>query len=86
MQPSFDKLPYRNSIADRIQTSRGATEHCNQGWIHGDDTPAKSSDLAVAPVTTADTYPGAVSSNGALTFNRSKLSVFESLRKRSQPI
>lgn len=86
MQPSFDKLPYRNNIDDTIQTSRGVREQCNQGWICSDDAPAKSSDLAVAPVTAADKNPGIVSRNGALTFNLSKLSVFDPLRKRSQPI
>jgi len=85
-QPSFAKLPYRNNTADTTRTSRGATEQCNQGWIRSDDTRAESSELAVAPVTTADSYPGTVSGKGALSLNLTRFSVLESLRKRSQPI
>lgn len=58
MQPSFDKLSYRNNTADAIKRGRIATEGCSQGWIHSGDTPAKSTDLAVAPVAGADRCQG----------------------------
>lgn len=76
MQLSFDKLSYRNNTADTIKLIRIATEGCSQGWIHSGDTPSKSTDLAVAPVTAAGGYPGIVSGNGALTFCLSKLPLF----------
>lgn len=78
MQPRFDKLSYRNNTADTIKISRRATEGCSQGWIYSGDTPAKSSDLAVAPKPAADRYAGIVSGNGALTSGLSKHFLFES--------
>lgn len=76
MQPNFNKLSYRNNTVDTIKISRIVTKGCSQGWIHSGATPAKSTDLAVAPVTASDRYPGIVSENGALTFSLSKLSLF----------
>lgn len=78
MQPRFDKLSYRNNTADTIKISRRATEGCSQGWIHSGGTPAKSSDLAVAPKPAAERYPRTVSGNGPLTSGLSKHSPFES--------
>lgn len=73
MQPSFDKLSYRNNTADTIKISRVATEGCSQGWIHSGDTPAKSTDLTVVPVTAAERDTAILSGNGALTFSLSTL-------------
>lgn len=86
MQPSFDKPSYRNNTTDTIKISRIVTEGCSQDWIHSDATPAKSTDLAVAPVTAADRCPGIVSGNGALAFSQGKLSLFVSWKTMSQPI